>query len=181
MRTGDDTPGYRALRQGRASLDGQVYFVTFVTCRRRRIFLKASRAEAAVRALLDPRLWRRSRLLAWVLMPDHWHGLVELGDGERLDAVIRRAKANSSRSLRRAEPSLGAVWCEGFQDRALRCEDNLVAAARYLVLNPFRAGLVRRIADYPWWGAIWVVGRASGLTPLPQGQVAASPTLVGRA
>jgi putative transposase len=175
MRTGHDTPGYRALRQGRASADGQTYIVTFATLHRRRLFLDPRRARCLVDASLDPRLWERSRLLAWVLMPDHWHGLVELGRGESIEALVRRLKANTARASRVRNASGGRLWAPGFHERALRREDDLQAAARYIVLNPFRAGLVRRVADYPWWGAIWAEGRASGLTPLPQEPQVAIP------
>ena len=30
------------------------------------------------------------------------------------------------------------------------------AAARYIVANPLRAGLVKQIGDYPLWDAIWL-------------------------
>jgi putative transposase len=52
-------------------------------------------------------------------------------------------------------PDLGTVWDVGFHDRAVRQDDDLVDMARYLVLNPVRAGLVRRVRDYPYWGAVW--------------------------
>jgi REP element-mobilizing transposase RayT len=169
MRTGDDTPGYRALRRGRVSLAGQIYLVTFVTHQRQWLFSDAGRAAIACDAMLDGRLWDGARLLAWTLMPDHWHGLIELDDRLELASVVGRMKANSARILREADPGIAQVWAAGFHDHALRCDENLVVAARYIVLNPVRAGLTRRIADYPWWGAIWVEGRASGLTPLPQG------------
>jgi hypothetical protein len=29
-------------------------------------------------------------------------------------------------------------------------------AARYLVANPLRPGLVERIGDYPYWNAVWL-------------------------
>jgi hypothetical protein len=29
-------------------------------------------------------------------------------------------------------------------------------AARYIVANPLRAGLTRRLGDYPLWDAIWL-------------------------
>ena len=48
------------------------------------------------------------------------------------------------------------VWQQGFHDRALRREDDLVKVARYVVANPLRAGLVRKYGDYPLWDAIWV-------------------------
>jgi len=28
--------------------------------------------------------------------------------------------------------------------------------ARYIVMNPKRAGLVERVGDYPHWDAIWL-------------------------
>ena len=71
--------GHAALRSGRASVTGQVYLVTFTTRDRRDWFTDPAAASAMARALVDRRLWTSSRLLAWVLMPDHWHGLVELG------------------------------------------------------------------------------------------------------
>ena len=48
------------------------------------------------------------------------------------------------------------MWQEGFHDRALRQEADLRKAARYVVANPLRAGLVTDLGDYPLWDAVWV-------------------------
>jgi REP element-mobilizing transposase RayT len=148
-------PGSKALRIGRTSIAGQVYLVTFVTSSRRPLFLDETTARTCVDTLLDTRSWTRSRLLAWVLMPDHWHGLVHLGEGDDLSNLVRRLKASSSRRVRLARPDIAGVWERGFHDRALRHEDGLVDLARYVVMNPVRARLVRRMRDYPYWDAIW--------------------------
>ncbi|MEG3790637.1 transposase [Lysobacter sp. CCNWLW3] len=132
-----------------------MYLVTFTTERRRPSFCDESLCATMVDALLDRRLWTRSRLLAWVLMPDHWHGLVELGPWETLPDLVRQLKTNTSRRLRAVDPSLSVVWASGYHDRALRCQESLIDAARYVVLNPVRAGLVRRVRDYRYWGAVW--------------------------
>jgi REP element-mobilizing transposase RayT len=116
----------------------------------------APNALTAARAITDVRLWEGSRLLAWVLMPDHCHGLGELGRDDRLSSVVQRLKANTARQLRDARPGMGRVWAAGFHDRGIRDEAGLTAAARYLVMNPVRAGLVRRVGDYPFWDAVWV-------------------------
>jgi REP element-mobilizing transposase RayT len=148
--------GYRALRRGRTSLDGQIYLVTFTTFDRRRCFIDHEAARAACRAVTDARLWEHSALLAWVLMPDHWHGIVELGGGQSLARVVNRLKSNVARRVRLEVEGMGRVWADGFHDHAVREQDNLVALARYVVLNPHRAGLVRRIFDYPYWDAVWL-------------------------
>jgi putative transposase len=83
-------PGTAALRRFRISRDGQVYFLTFVTRGRRDLFSHPPLAATCVAALTDERSWQRSRLLAWVLMPDHWHGLVELGGCENIPALVRQ-------------------------------------------------------------------------------------------
>jgi REP element-mobilizing transposase RayT len=148
--------GYRALRRGRASLAGQLYFVTFATFERCRIFEDCDAARSACRALVDPRSWRQSSLLAWVLMPDHCHVLLGLGEGDEPCRLVNRLKSHSARRLRSEGLVERRVWADGFHDRALRRDEDLVHVARYIVLNPIRAGLVRRVGDYPYWNAIWL-------------------------
>lgn len=94
--------------------------------------------------------------MAWVLMPDHWHGVLELGEGGRLASVINALKTNSARHIRKDIPGKPTVWARGYHDRALRTGESLVDVARYVVMNPVRAGLVRRVGDYPFWDAVWL-------------------------
>lgn len=148
--------GRRALRGGRHSLAGQIYLITFTTANRERLFDDAANAAIVARASEDGRLWYRSRLLAWVLMPDHWHGFIELGNLDDISIVVQRLKTNTARALRRHRSGGVPVWATGFHDRALRVDENLQVAARYLIANPIRAGLVTRIGDYPYWNAVWL-------------------------
>ena len=94
-------------------------------------------------------------LLCWVFMPDHWHGLVQLGCQDDLSRVMNRIKAGVGRRLQ-AEHSAARVWAPGFHDRALRQEDALRATARYIIGNPVRSGLVSHVCDYPYWDCVWL-------------------------
>jgi hypothetical protein len=38
----------------------------------------------------------------------------------------------------------------------LRREEDVLSVARYIVVNPLRAGLVARVGDYPLWDAVWL-------------------------
>jgi len=144
------------LRQGRISIAGQIYLVTFTTAGRTPHFQTWETASLMAGILSGKELWQRSRLLAWVLMPDHWHGLVQIGESDNLSDCVRRTKGASSRRVRLVQPPLGRIWAPGFHDHALRKEDDLRATARYLAMNPVRAGLVERVGDYPYWDAIWI-------------------------
>ena len=95
------------------------------------------------------------RSLAWVVMPDHFHWLVELGPGS-LKRLMRRVKSRSTMMVNRHNGRSGRLWQKGFHDRTLSREEDVQTVARYIVLNPKRAGLVARVGDYPHWDAIWV-------------------------
>ena len=95
-------------------------------------------------------------MLAWVLMPDHAHWLLQLGQAKPLSKTVESLKAFSARAANSARGSRGPVWARGFHDRAMRCEDDLRTAARYVIANPLRAGLVRSLGDYPYWNAIYL-------------------------
>jgi REP element-mobilizing transposase RayT len=69
---------------------------------------------------------------------------------------MRRVKSGSALAIMRAGQSPLRVWQKGYHDRAVRREDDLQSIARYVVANPLRAGLVRRVGDYPLWDAVWL-------------------------
>ena len=81
-------PTHIALRKGRNSIAGQIYLVTFTTNRRQPLFSEWGVAADAARLMTETGNWQGSHLLAWVLMPDHWHGLMQLGESETLPARI---------------------------------------------------------------------------------------------
>jgi len=87
-------------------------------------------------------------------MPDHWHGLVQLGESRGLSWLMQRAKAAATREVA-ATFGIGALWQPGFHDRALRKEESVRVAARYVVANPLRAGLASALDGYPFWGSLW--------------------------
>ena len=149
-------PGSAVLRRGRRSLSGQIYLVTTTTVGRRPWFTDFDVAARASQAISASALWRSSSLLCWTLMPDHWHAIVELGAGDDLADLVRRIKGASALEINRYRCAVGSVWAAGFHDHALRYEEDLVGVARYVVANPVRAGLVTRVADYPFWDAVWL-------------------------
>ncbi|MDQ7996226.1 MAG: transposase [Luteibacter sp.] len=147
--------GHSALRIGRFSEAGRIHLVTAVVWNRAPLFRDHVTARMAARAIHSPTTWLNAECLAWVLMPDHWHGIIQLGEDADLSKTIGKMKSRVTRALRKTGRE-SPVWQRAFHDRALRKEDDLKAMARYVVANPIRAGLVRRVGDYPYWDAIWV-------------------------
>ena len=142
----------RNLRNGRHSLEGQIYLVTTVTYQREPLFVQWNACCSVARELHQ---LTHAKLLAWVLMPDHLHYLVQLESGSLSD-FMQQLKSHTAISFNRALKRTGKVWQSGYHDHALRRDEDLKTAARYLVANPVRAGRVRSVRDYPFWNAAWL-------------------------
>ena len=139
----------RDLRKGRISEDGRIYHITTTTYQRIPIFMQLSTARMVINALRREAENNHADTLAFVVMPDHLHWLMQLQSGDISD-VVARIKSVTAHLIG------GKVWQSGFYDHAIRNEEDVVAVARYIVANPLRAGLVKRVEDYPHWDAIWL-------------------------
>src|SRR5690606_11814748 len=94
------TLGYAALREGRRSMAGHTFLVTFATYQRRPHFADQAVAFNACRWPAADAAWGNAKLLAWVLMPDHWHGIMELGDMADLSRCVGATTGRVARALR---------------------------------------------------------------------------------
>lgn len=143
------------MRTGRVSLPNHVYLITATTLNRQ-FFADFNAGCAAPRCFENDNFLGDARMLAWVLMPDLAHRLVNLGCQGSLSMVVNWLKSSSSRLVNLKLDRCETLWEPGYHDHALRTEEDLLTIARYIIANPLRAGLVQRIRDYSFWNAIWV-------------------------
>ncbi len=142
-------PGYSSLRTGRTSQLNQPYHVIFSTQPNHHIFHDFNAARTMTQCLKNSDHLQLTNMLAYVIMPNHIHWLLEL-KSKNLSRCVQRVKANFSREW-------GCkIWNQGFYDHGIRNEESLQNVARYIVANPVRAGLVKRVGDYPHWDAVWL-------------------------
>jgi len=143
------------LRIGRYSEQNHIYLLTANTAGRQPVFSDFALGRLVVSQFRIADEMGFANSLAWVVMPDHFHWLIELKRGS-LSELMQRAKSLSTKSVNLSTGRKTRLWQSGFHDRALRREEDLVKLARYIVANPLRAGLVQKLGDYPLWDAIWV-------------------------
>ncbi|KPG85347.1 REP-associated tyrosine transposase [Pseudomonas sp. RIT-PI-o] len=143
------------LRRGRCSEPGRAYLITVVVYQRRPIFTewRIGRLLVAELKRAQDQQWVKS--IAWVVMPDHFHWLVQL-ENASLERLMQTVKSRSTLTINRALNRTGAFWQTGYHDRAIRDNEDLRPYARYIIANPLRAGLVKKVADYPLWDACWL-------------------------
>ena len=86
-------------------------------------------------------------------MPDHLHILAE-AESESADGrkFIKLAKQFSG--FYYSKLSKGQLWQRYSYERVLRCEDDTLGVAKYILENPVRDGLVQSPQDYEFSGSM---------------------------
>jgi putative transposase len=110
---------------------------------------------------------RKVRCLGWCLMPNHVHLILTPEDADGLRAALAEAHRRYARRVNAAHGWTGYLFQGRFASYPMDGA-HLLAAIRYVELNPVRAGLARRAQDWRWSSArAHVTGRPDGLTDLP--------------
>jgi REP element-mobilizing transposase RayT len=144
-------PGYKALRKGRTSIPNQIYHLTTTTLNRHPFFKDFDTARILIKIIHAQPV----NTLAYVVMPDHFHWLIELTDeSPSISKLMKNIKLTTVLCSQKAVKKVR--WQAGFYDRAIRSHEEITNVARYIVANPIRAGICKSIREYPHWDAIWV-------------------------
>ena len=94
----------------------------------------------------------RYRLLAWVVMPNHVHALIEVAQ-MALAEIVHGWKSYTGKAANRLLKRAGDFWQAEYFDRFIRDEEHFRKAMRYIESNPVKAGLVKSAED-------WIAGSA---------------------
>ena len=95
----------------------------------------------------------RYRLLAWSVMPNHVHALIETLPGFPLGDIVHSWKSFTAKQANKLLDRAGEFWMPDYFDRYIRDEKHLAAVTDYIEQNPMKAGLVRSAGDWRWSSA----------------------------
>ena len=104
---------------------------------------------------------------SWVLMPNHVHLILVPSDPDSLRRALAPVHRRYAGHIHARLGRSGHFWQGRFGCVAMD-EEHFGAALRYVALNPVRARLVERAADWPWSSAPVHLGRipADSLTAM---------------
>jgi putative transposase len=93
-----------------------------------------------------------NRLLAYCLMPNHWHLTVMPRDMGALSAYLQWVTGTHGQHWRRGHvPRVpGHVYQGRFRSVPILTDQHLLTTLRYVEANPVRAGLVSSAREWPW-------------------------------
>src|SRR5207249_1321388 len=83
------------------------------------------------------------RIDEFVVMPDHFHGIVWIVDGSMeprttLGSILRAFKSITTIEVNRMLYRSGPLWQRGYHDHVIRSEEDLFLRRRYIRENPVR-------------------------------------------
>lgn len=96
---------------------------------------------------------KRYGLLAWCVMPNHLHAVVEVLTACSLGAIVHSWKSYTAIECNKLLGRSGAFWERDYYDRYVRNEDHLLNVVRYVENNPVAAGLVQTAEDWQFSSA----------------------------
>jgi len=146
----------RPTRLGAFSYRGpHRYHVRSGTWNRHPHFSDASIACPARSQLMQLALAFGFAVHAYCFMPDHVHLLVE-GTASRswLPAFVDRWKQATAYTIGR--PRGIRLWQPGYFERVLREQESSRAMARYIMENPIRGRIARRVGEFPFAWCLWM-------------------------
>lgn len=128
------------------------YSLTFCTDSRRPHFVSADAVGLVWSHILRTANDQSFAIVAYCFMPDHLHLLVE---GQSAAADLRQfiTLAKQSSGFYFSREFHVRLWQRYGFERVLRREETTAIVARYILENPVRAGLVRRVDEYPFVGS----------------------------
>jgi REP element-mobilizing transposase RayT len=82
----------------------------------------------------------RYRLLAWCVMPNHVHAVLQPFEPFHLSSILHSWKSFSAQKINRILRKKGAFWQREYYDHLIRDGEELGRAIAYTAQNPEKAG-----------------------------------------
>ena len=91
------------------------------------------------------------KLLAYVIMPDHFHAIIHVPENQKISTIIHDLKRFSSIQIGRRMNRMGRpIWQPGYYEHVIRDARDFETKLDYLHKNPLNGGLVENLEDYPF-------------------------------
>jgi putative transposase len=96
------------------------------------------------------------RILAWCVMPNHWHLLLWPREDRELSSYMRLVTLTHTqrRHAHRGSAGTGQLYQGRFKSFVVQDDAHFLAVSRYVEANAFRGHLVDRAEKWRW-GSLW--------------------------
>lgn len=139
-------------RQARLAPGGLVYHVLNRANGRLRLFKKPEDYLAFERVMVQAHERAPIRVLAWCLMPNHWHFVLWPERDDQLTAFMRWMTLTHAQRWKHSHDAVGQghLYQGRFKSFPIEQDEHLLTVLRYVERNAVRPTLVKRAQDWRW-------------------------------
>jgi len=120
---------------------GDTVFVTAVTYERKPLLI--DNVDLLLQAIASVQMNCPIEIIAQVVLPDHWHVVLNSDGSNAISSIIQRIKMSFGATYRKRHGRhSGRVWQRRYWDHIIRDENDLNTHIDYIHYNPVRHGLV---------------------------------------
>lgn len=137
-------------RLARGLVDGFVYHVLNRGNGRQQVFHQDKEYKAFIELMTEAKTMYDVKMLAYCLMPNHFHLLLQPDKAEELSKCMQWLMTSHVRRHHRSHGTSGHIWQGRFKSFIVQQNNHLLTATRYIEGNPVRARLVKSAKDWQW-------------------------------
>ena len=132
-------------RNKRPIIDNGIYFVTCSTHQRKTLFSNPKYAQVVIDQWKHYEVVIGFELHAYCVMSDHYHVLFDVGREKIISEIMHAVNSYIATVINKDLEKLGKIkiFQGRFWDEVIRSEDMYWQKVAYILLNPYREGLVR--------------------------------------
>ena len=148
----------------RGFVDGFIYHVINRGNGGEMVFHGPQDYQAFLRLMKEAKRQYPVRILAYCLMPNHFHMVLSPTKAEALSKWMQWVMTSHVRRYHRYYGTSGHIWQGRFKSFIVQQDEHLLTVLRYVESNPVRGGLARFAREWNWSSHKEMIGRKARKT-----------------
>lgn len=126
-----------------------IYHVMSRGSRRKVIFHDSEDKQRFINIIINKKMNGSFSLYGYCIMDNHYHLLIK-EEKENLSTIMKMINAAYAIYYNERYEGIGHVFQDRYRSEAINNDTYLLGVIRYIHNNPIKAGMEKRIQDYPW-------------------------------
>jgi putative transposase len=130
-------------------VEGGCYFITAAILRHHPVMQTPERRAWFATTLADAVRVEAGELVAWVVLPDHYHAVLRVPEARTIARLLYRLHRESARHFNSEDGTPGRQVWYSYWDRCLWTEGDFWSRINYIHRNPVKHGHVATPEEWP--------------------------------
>ncbi|SHK52676.1 transposase, partial [Paramaledivibacter caminithermalis] len=136
-------------RQKRETSKTKIYHIMMRGNEKKNILIDEEDKMKFIDIMIDKKKYEDYYLYAYCLMDNHVHLIIK-DEKDKLSRIMKRINISYAHYFNSKYERVGHVFQDRYKSEVIESEAYLLAAIRYVHMNPVKANIVKEISHYKW-------------------------------